>query len=153
MDSSQNGDLNLVKLSLKNGAIIYKNDSAMILAIENEHLEIIELLTKTWNKYIKKFYNKDFFSEDGALTLPQFAVTDDTNIQCGICKKTHKSGWTIEGELHEDYFVWINEFNAVHDKYGRVWGDFENTVYADNEEGYNDFYKNHTPHAWDYQEI
>lgn len=59
----------------------------------------------------------------------------------------------IEGEVWEDYFEWVNEFQAVHADFGRVWGDFEDIVYADSEEGFNDFYKNHPPQSWDYWDI
>lgn len=36
---------------------------------------------------------------------------------------------------------------------GKVWGDFEYIVYADSEEAYEDFYKNHPPEEWDYWDI
>lgn len=65
----------------------------------------------------------------------------------------NESGWTIVGDIHEDYFEWVNEFEATHPIYGRVWGDFENTVYADSDVGYEHFYKNHTPQSWDYWDI
>ena len=63
------------------------------------------------------------------------------------------SGWTVTGQVHEDYYEWVNEFEATHETYGRVWGDFEYTVWADSEEGYNHFYKHHTPEEWDYWDI
>jgi hypothetical protein len=65
----------------------------------------------------------------------------------------NESGWTISGEIHEDYYEWINEFEANHELYGKVWGDFEKTVYADSEEGYLDFCKNHPVSEWDYWDI
>jgi len=92
-------------------------------------------------KMITKKFGVDFDSEDGALTLRPADI--------GI----HEDGWTITGEIHEDYYEWVNDFEAVHPVYGRVWGDFEKEVYADNEEGYQNFYKNHTPEAWDYGDI
>jgi len=63
------------------------------------------------------------------------------------------SGWTISGQVHEDYFEWINEFEAVHPDFGRVWGDFESEVYADSEEGLQHFLDNHSPEEWDYWDI
>ena len=63
------------------------------------------------------------------------------------------SGWTIEGQVHEDYYEWVNDFEAEHPKLGKVWGNFESTVYADSEEAYNHFIKNHPPENWDYQDI
>jgi hypothetical protein len=66
---------------------------------------------------------------------------------------THPDGWTVSGEINEDYFEWVNEFEASHPRYGRVWGDFEYEVHADSEEGFNDFVKYHPPHEWDYWDI
>ena len=101
---------------------------------------------------ITKKFGIDFKSVDGALTLGVSEVTDG-NEESGTYSKTHDDGWTIEGEIREDYFTWINEFSATHKKYGKVWGDFENEVFAESEEGFNDFYKNHEPSAWDYGDI
>lgn len=67
--------------------------------------------------------------------------------------RTHSSGWTISGKLRTDWFVWVNEFEATHLQYGRVWGDFEVEVEAESEEGFAHFYKNHPPNAWDYGDI
>lgn len=65
----------------------------------------------------------------------------------------HSSGWIIKGEIHEDYYTWVNYFEAEHPKYGKVWGDFEFEVYADSEKAFVDFYKNHQPQSWDYMDI
>ena len=80
-------------------------------------------------------------SEGGALTLDSGA------------NGTHSSGWTIAGPVHEDYYEWINEFEATHPVYGRIEGDYENTLFATSEEAFQHFYENHPPHAWDYQDI
>lgn len=98
---------------------------------------------------IKKF-GVDFQSEGGALTLsPE-------------CIGMNPSGWTITGEIHEDYYEWViheeyyewvNDFKAAHPTLGTVEGNFEDTVYASSEEAFQDFYKNHTPSAWDYWDI
>ena len=90
---------------------------------------------------VKKEFGKDLNSEGGALTLSP----DDLGI--------NSDGWTITGKIYEDYYEWVNDFEAHHDKYGNVWGNFESEVYADSEEGFQDFYKNHTPEAWDYADI
>lgn len=66
---------------------------------------------------------------------------------------THPSGWTIVGEVHEDYFEWVNEFEASHPDFGRVWGDFEEEVFADSQEAYDHFFAHHPPHEWDYWDI
>ena len=69
------------------------------------------------------------------------------------CIGANESGWTIKGEVHEDYYEWVNEFEAVHPTYGKVWGNFESVVYADTEEGFNHFIENHPPTEWDYWDI
>ena len=64
-----------------------------------------------------------------------------------------KGMWTLRGEVHNDYYAWVNEFEAEHLVLGKVWGDFDNTVYADDEETFNDFMKHFTPYRWDYHDI
>jgi len=90
---------------------------------------------------ITKKFGVDFDSKYGALTLRPEDIG------------THKDGWTITGEVHEDYYEWVNEFEAIHKKYGKVWGDFEGEVHADSEKGFKHFYKHHTPEEWDYGDI
>ena len=90
---------------------------------------------------ITKKYNIDFHSNGGALTLSP------------DCIGKHENGWTITGKIHEDYYEWVNEFEAQHETFGKVWGDFENEVYADSLEAYNDFIKHFEPEAWDYDDI
>ena len=101
---------------------------------------------------ITKQFGIDFNSRGGALTLPQEAVTE-TDAYSGFHQRTHASGWTIKGEVHEDYFTWVNDFEATHPKFGKVSGNFETEVVADSEEGFADFWKNHEPEAWDYRDI
>lgn len=95
---------------------------------------------------------KHFHSVRGALTLSPSAVTD-SGAESGTHTRTNASGWTITGEIHEDYYVWVNDFRATHPKYGRVWGNFESEVHADSEEGFAHFWKHHTPEDWDYGDI
>jgi len=101
---------------------------------------------------ITKKFGVDFKSENGALTLNASEV-EPYNLDGKEYTKIHKDGWIITAEVHEDYFEWINDFKAEHPKYGKVWGDFETEVYADSEEGFKHFYKNHKPYAWDYGDI
>lgn len=63
------------------------------------------------------------------------------------------SGWTIVGEVHEDYYEWVNDFEATHPVFGRVWGNFEDEVYADSLEAYKHFVEHHPPENWDYGDI
>lgn len=65
----------------------------------------------------------------------------------------HSSGWIILGDIHEDWYEWVNEFTASHPVFGRVWGDFEHEVHADSEEAFEHFIANHEPNVWDYADI
>lgn len=91
---------------------------------------------------ITKRFGDDFYSSGGALTLKLEWINNKNS-----------SGWLISGDIHEDYYEWVNEFEAEHPTYGKVWGNFEDKVYADSEEGFRHFYENHTPEAWDYMDI
>ena len=100
---------------------------------------------------IKRF-GQDFNSTGGALTLEPSEVTD-TDAERGTYTRTHDSGWTITGDLHENYYVWVNDFKATHPELGCVEGNFEDEVKATSEEAFAHFYKHHTPLAWDYGDI
>lgn len=93
---------------------------------------------------IKKEFGVHFFSEGGALTLPVSYVSS-TDESYGNHSNTHKSGWTINEEIREDYYTWVNDFKAEHPDYGRVYGNFEKAVYATSELGFEHFMKNHPP--------
>ena len=103
---------------------------------------------------ITKKFGTDFNSDGGALTLDPSEVSENGYTEDGdIQQKTHPDGWTIKGEVYEDYCEWVNDFEATHPTSGKVWGNFEDEVFADSEEGYNHFYTNHQPSAWDYGDI
>lgn len=126
--------------------------------VQNDLVEFIKSKNAQYNNdttpKITKIFGKDFDSNGGALTLERREVTDDENAVSGrTYTKTHESGWTITGKIFEDCFTWVNHFEAHHPYFGKVWGDFESEVYADTEKGFADFYKNHTPEAWDYHDI
>ena len=108
-------------------------------------------MIKEGKLFVYKF-GEDFYSGGGALTLSPREVTRK-DIESGCHKRTHKDGWIIEGEIHEDYYVWVNDFKAKHPKLGKVWGNFEGKVYAEKKKGFKDFYEKHTPEAWDYWDI
>ena len=101
---------------------------------------------------VEKKFGIDFNSEGGALTLNPCEVTEG-NEEEGTHIRIHDDGWTIKGEIHEDYYTWVNSFEAEHPKFGKVWGNFECSVFADNESGFNNFFANHEPSAWDYGDI
>ena len=65
----------------------------------------------------------------------------------------HQDGWSISGAIHEDYYEWVNDFEASHPAFGRVWGNFEDKVFADSEAGFEAFYAAHPPSSWDYWDI
>lgn len=65
----------------------------------------------------------------------------------------NSSGWTLVGEVREDYYQWINKFTAYHKELGVVFGDFEHTVTASSQEALDHFMKHHPPQAWDYHDI
>ena len=90
---------------------------------------------------IKKVWDDYEGSYNGALTLPPEAIG------------THESGWTIEGEIHKDYYEWVNNFKATHPIYGIVQGDFEEFIETSSDEAFEHFYKNHPPESWDYGDI
>ena len=99
------------------------------------------------------------FAVDGHLahTLNADEVCEGApNAECGNAgfhSRTHADGWTISGVVCEDWVSWVNDFEAHHPVYGRVWGNFEDKVFADSEEGYRAFYHSHTPESWDYWDI
>ena len=94
------------------------------------------------------------FKEDGlAHTLDAEDVCENHGSQTGYQTRTHASGWTISGAVKEDYYYWVNDFEAHHPDFGRVWGDFEEKVFADTESGYEAFCAAHSVHHWDYQDI
>lgn len=101
---------------------------------------------------ITKKYTIDFNSSGGALTLNTEEVKDIL-LWDKTYMKTHKDGWTIIGTVYEDYYEWVNEFVAFHPIFGKVWGDFEDIIFADSNDGFEDFYKRHQPEAWDYGDI
>lgn len=90
---------------------------------------------------VAKRFGVDFHSPGGALTLSP----DDVG--------THDDGWTVGGEIREDWYEWVNDFEATHPAHGLVWGDFESVVFASSEAGFQDFLAHHPPSAWDYYDI
>jgi len=127
-----------------------------IITNMTEWVEIMENNEKKENKtMITKKFGIDFDSKGGALTLdPEYVGYWE--VGCKEVKKyskTHENGWTITAQVHEDYYHWINSFKAEHPELGKVRGDFEHEVFADSEEGYQDFYSKFPPEPWDYGDI
>lgn len=63
------------------------------------------------------------------------------------------SGWTIVAEIQEDYYKWVNYFEATHPEYGFVKGDFEVSIEAKTKQAFNHFMKHYTVHIWNYGDI
>ena len=101
---------------------------------------------------ITKKEGVDFHNTNSALTLEALEVSD-RDPEGGIHSRTHYSGWTITGEVIEDYYTWVNKFKAEHPTFGVVEGDFEDEVIATSEAAFKHFYANHSPHQWDYDDI
>jgi hypothetical protein len=88
---------------------------------------------------IKKTYTDEFKSMARTLDYEVVGVND--------------SGWRVKAVVHEDWFRWVNYFEAFHEDYGIVYGDFEEEVYASDEKALEHFIKNHEPEVWDYWDI
>lgn len=88
-----------------------------------------------------------------ARTLSVNEVCEAHESLTGATSRTHADGWTIGGVVCEDYFYWVNDFEAEHPVFGRVMGNFETKVQADSKEGYDAFCALHGPETWDYWDI
>jgi len=95
---------------------------------------------------------KIFESKNGFLSLPSVYVTD-IKVKRGYHSKKHKSGWTISGEVHEDYYTWVEEFSAKHDKYGEIIGNFNDFILVESEESLKHFLKHHPYEDWELKDI
>ena len=107
----------------------------------------------------KMINGKDYFYSDtdsqSALTLDPSEVCEGWTEANGTGKFTctHDSGWTITGTVREDYYYWVNDFEAEHPVLGRVSGNFEGTVMAQSRKAFKHFLANHPPQSWDYGNI
>lgn len=96
-------------------------------------------------------FEKSYGSE--ARTLEPEIVHDGAREECGMFTRTHSNGWTVTGRVVEDWYYWVNDFVATHPIFGKVWGNYEEIVYADTEAGYLAFTASFPPHVWDYHDI
>jgi len=65
--------------------------------------------------------------------------------------RTHKNGWTISGQIVEDWVSWVPFITASHKIYGIIYGDFseEIIVVSDNpDKGLFHFLDNNIPLVW-----
>ncbi len=98
-------------------------------------------------------YEVRFADDSMAHTLDAEEVCENHGSLTGFSSRTHADGWTISGDIKEDWYYWVNTFEAHHPVFGRVWGDFEDVVFADSQQGYEAFCASHPPRTWDYQDI
>jgi hypothetical protein len=67
-----------------------------------------------------------------------------------------QTGWTLRADINDESgFSWINEFEATHPEYGKVYGDLEKSLYYNSEEGLKNFVKTYKVciEFWDYKDI
>lgn len=69
---------------------------------------------------------------------------------------THENGWTVQGQIHDDYWDWVNYFEAFKgDMQNKMWvvGDFESKIRASSKEALEDFLRYFEVEFWDYNDI
>lgn len=94
------------------------------------------------------------FTVKSAFTLcPEDVFGPNHRQEKGYFSFTHGDGWTISGDICEDYHFWVNYFEASHPDYGFVCGDFEDEVQAESYDAFEHFMRHHPPHEWDYYDI
>lgn len=94
------------------------------------------------------------FKVPSACTLnPEEVFGPNHKSEVGYSVFTHADGWTIGGVICEDYYMWVNYFEASHPDYGLVRGNFEDEVQAESLEAFEHFTRHHAPYEWDYGDI
>lgn len=72
----------------------------------------------------------------------------------GYYKRTHDDGWTIYGFIHNDWYSWVTNFGAEHEKYGRVWAhEIDDGIHADSKEAFDNFISSHPTRIFDHGDI
>ncbi len=108
------------------------------------------------NNYI--YYNDILTTKTEIIALPVSDVSDDifsTNSRNyhwnKVYTKTHNDGWTITAKIEAEYeYLWVEVFEATHETYGKVYGDFNDKVYCTSKEAYDDFIENHPVYIMNY---
>lgn len=74
-----------------------------------------------------------------------------------VFERTHPDGWTIKGVMCNDWYSWVEVFEATHPQFGKVWRTDEDvknhTVKATSQEAYDNFIINHELSEMDYDDI
>jgi hypothetical protein len=66
--------------------------------------------------------------------------------------KTHTDGWTIEGQIHNDWYSWVVDFEAVHPVHGTIQR-VGNTIVGPSKEVVDKFLADHRLEEFDYWDI
>ena len=133
----------------KNVAWIFEKTYAD--AVLDECIKVIDdpkLELKLRKHFLTPVKEKPGFSVDYSIQGNNAATLDVDDIGY-----SEISGWTIVAEIQEDYYKWVNYFEATHPKYGFIRGDFEDVVTAKSERAFKHFLKHYTVHIWDYGDI
>lgn len=75
------------------------------------------------------------------------------NIDNDIFELAHASGWTIRAKIHNDWYSWIQNFEAQHPIFGDLKGDFNDKVECTDKNAFFHFIKYHTPIIFDMYDI
>jgi hypothetical protein len=103
---------------------------------------------------VRKVRGKDYGPQGtSACTLPLTAVAEAEEVRDGTFTKVHPDGWTITGDLVQEWVCFVNNFSAVNQNGDWVRGDFGTVVWASSEEAFDDFVAAHPFHEWDYEDI
>lgn len=74
-----------------------------------------------------------------------------------IFERMHLDGWTIKGVMCNDWYSWVEVFEATHPQFGKVWRTEEDaknhTVKATTREAYDNFIINHEFIGFCYDDI
>lgn len=87
-----------------------------------------------------------FLNSKEVVDIDNVSTKCESDFKCGdkFHTKTHLDGWTITGYVKcSDYNIWIDEFEAVHEKYGRIEGYASTIIIVSSLEGFQDFIKHH----------
>lgn len=138
------------------GLVEFKMDFLMNKSLSDDSLILLS------NSDQKQFYDQAIWTLDPESVLENVPIGDWTLDRAKIYTRTHDSGWTISGKISNDWYSWVEEFRATHEKFGTVVGFnytgidatiYDTSVYATSEEGLRDFIETHTPRIFDLGDI
>jgi hypothetical protein len=120
---------------------IYKNEDGKI---------------KIWYGDLTKEY-MNYVGEHLSITFNPWDISNKKKLEYyKQYSRTHKNGWTISGQIEEDWVSWVSFITAFHKSYGIIYGHFseEIIVVSDNpDEALFHFLDNNTPLVWNSWDI